>query len=293
MRASSLSDERVIRLVSSYFVPVHVSRDNYLMPTPDAATNRELQRIDAERRLKRLEGGIVAVYILDPDGTVRASIPVQQAYYPDRFVVFLEKVIAEVSAEPRRPEDVRRTAATPPPPPRPTSADTLALTVWTRSASGKTKGDTTIDFLDLKADEWSRFAPAADAQVGATWTVPEATADRLFLLCYPPGPHWTTKDNKIVERTLTATLDSVEGEECVVRLSGRVNMFHPWSGKATDPHVVVPVVGYVHYDRGRKAITTFNLVSVEAVNLRTWQGANLPKEPFAVGVGMRTVDPER
>ena len=38
MRASSLSDERAIRLVSQYFVPVHVSRDNYLLDVPDRAT---------------------------------------------------------------------------------------------------------------------------------------------------------------------------------------------------------------------------------------------------------------
>ena len=113
MRASSFSDDRVIRLVSTYFVPVHVSRDNYLLPAADAATNRELQRIDAERRLKHFEGGIVAVYILDPDGTVRATMPVQQAYYPDRFVTFLDRVIADSKAEPRRLEDVRRSAAVP------------------------------------------------------------------------------------------------------------------------------------------------------------------------------------
>jgi hypothetical protein len=287
MRASSFSDERVIKLVSSCFVPVHVSRDNYLMPTPDLATNRELQRIDAERRTKHFEGGIVAVYILDPEGTVRATMAVQQAYYPDRFVTFLEKVIADLKPEARRPEDMRRTAAPHPSPPQPATTDALPLTIWTRSATGKTKGDTSVDFLDLKADQWGSFAPAPDAQVGATWTIPEATAERLFLLFYPPGPHWTPKDNKIVERTLTATLVSVEGKECVVRLSGRVKMFPAWSGKETDPYVVVPVVGYVHYDRGRKTITGFNLASVGAVNQRTWQGANLPKEPFAVGVGMR------
>jgi hypothetical protein len=286
MRASSFSDERVIRLVSGYFVPVSVSRDNYLMPAADAATTRELQRIDAERRSKHFEGGIVAVYILDSKGTVRATMPVQQAYYPDRFVAFLEKVIADLEARPRREEDVRQTTAPPAPLQRPTSGDSLALTVWTRAA-GKTKGDTSIDYLDLKPDEWRSFVPAGDAEVGVKWSIAEATADRLFLLCYPPGPHWKTEGNKIAERTMAATLVGVEGNEGVVRLSGKVTMFHPFTGKPDDPYVVVSVVGYVRYDRKSKAITAFNLTSVEAATLRTWQGAKLPREPFVVGVGLR------
>jgi hypothetical protein len=291
MRASSFSDERVIRLVSRYFVPVSVSRDNYLMPAADAATTRELQRIDAERRSKHFEGGIVAVYILDSKGTVRATMPVQQAYYPDRFVAFLEKVIADLEARPRRPEDVLQTTAPPAPARRPAHEDALALTVWTRAGVGnKTTGDTTIDYVDLKPDEWKSFVPMGDAEVGGKWSIAEATADRLFLLCYPPGPHWKTEANKIAERTLAATLVGVEGNEGVVRLSGKVTMFHPFTGKPDDPYVIVSVIGYVRYDRKSKAITAFNLMSVEAATLRTWQGAKLPREPFVVGVGLRRTE---
>ena len=43
-----------------------------------------------------LNKGVPALAVLDSDGTVRTLIPVQQAYYPDKFVAFLEKVIADV-----------------------------------------------------------------------------------------------------------------------------------------------------------------------------------------------------
>ena len=176
----------VIRLVSSHFVPgPRLACDNYLMTAPDDATSRELQRIDADRRSKHLEGGIVAVYILNPDGNVRASIPVQQAYYPDRFVTFLEKVIADSKAEPRRPEDVRRTTARLVSPRQPANADILALTVWTRT-DAKTNGDTTVDHLDLKPDEWRKLTPTRRrATWGDTWNVAETTADRLFPALLP------------------------------------------------------------------------------------------------------------
>src|SRR5439155_25734838 len=115
MRASSLSDDRVIRLVSTYFVPVHVSRDNYLFDAPDPAIQRELGRIDADRQAKKMEGGIVAVYVLDPDGAVIASITVQQAFYPDKFVAFLEKVVADNKLLARQVVEVKITVSEPPP----------------------------------------------------------------------------------------------------------------------------------------------------------------------------------
>ena len=60
-------------------------------------------------------------------------------------------------------------------------------------------------------------------------------------------------------------------------------MWHPFTGKGNDPYVLVTVVGYLHYDRGSKVIKGFNLASTEAATFRTWQGANLPREPFKVG----------
>ena len=151
---------------------------------------------------------------------------------------------------------------------------------------GKTKGDTSVDHVELKPDEWNKLTPKVDARPGATWDITETIGDRLFPLCYPPGPHWKSGDNKIAERHLQATLVSVEGNDCLVRLDGRVKMFNPFKGKADDPYVLVSVAGYLHYDRERKTITTFNLASVEAATFRTWQGAKLPREPFKVGVGM-------
>jgi len=286
MRASSLSDDRVIRLVSAYFVPVHVSRDNYLLSAPDADTLRELDRIDRERKAKKLEGGIVAVYILNPDGSVIASIAVQQAFYPDKFAAFLNKVVADNKLEPRLPEDVKKSAAEAPPPRRPKTPDGLLLAVRARFNDGKSNGSTSVDYLDLSADQWRRLTPAADAKEGATWEVPEAVADRLLILCYPPTPHWNTKENKISARTLTATLVSVDGDVCVVKLSGRVDMFHPFTGKPDDNRLSARVVGYVRYDRGKKAVTDFNLAAEEAVFVRYYQGRQLSQTPFRFAAGV-------
>jgi hypothetical protein len=286
MRASSFSDERVIRLVSSYFVPVHVSRDNYQSEAPNLATQAELNRIDTERKAKKFEGGAVAVYILDPDGSVTATIPVQQAYYPDKFVAFLEQQVKDRKLEPRRAEDVRKTTAEAPPPRRPATPDGLLLTVFTRAEDNKIKGSTSVDVLDLPANEWRTVTPSGDAKPGATWAVPDHIADRLLILCYPPGPRWSTKENKITARSLNAALVSVEGDECLVRLSAKVEMMHPFKGKPDDDRVAVRLVGYVRYDRAKKKITEFNIASDEAIFQRYYQSNPLPRTQFHVAAGL-------
>ncbi len=64
MRASSLSDERVIELVSRYFVPAWLSRDNYQLGARSDAERAEIRRIDLDKRKRGLNGGTVCVYLL-------------------------------------------------------------------------------------------------------------------------------------------------------------------------------------------------------------------------------------
>src|SRR5689334_13140207 len=104
MRVSSLSNERVIEIVSRYFVPVWVSRDNYQLAPRPAEEKAELTRVDRERQKRGLQGGSVCVYILGPDGELKATLPVQKASKPANLIPFLEKLIEADQFAPRRPE---------------------------------------------------------------------------------------------------------------------------------------------------------------------------------------------
>jgi hypothetical protein len=101
MRVSSLSDDRVIRLVSAHLVPAWLSRDRYQLPDAPREERELVAKIDADRRKKK--GGAVCVYIVRADGTVLATLPVQKACKPDLLAPFLEKVIAaeKLDARPR------------------------------------------------------------------------------------------------------------------------------------------------------------------------------------------------
>src|SRR5437588_11420983 len=100
MRVSSLSDERVIALVSRYFVPVWLSRDHYQAGQVTPAEHEEVLRMDRDRQHRGLKGGSVCVYILAPDGAVTATMPVQQAHKPENLVPFLERIGAQQNRPP-------------------------------------------------------------------------------------------------------------------------------------------------------------------------------------------------
>jgi hypothetical protein len=278
MRVSSLSDERVIALVSRYFVPVWVSRDHYQMDAPAKAEQEELLRIDRDRAKRRLEGGNVCVYLIAPDGAVTASLPVQRAWKPENLLPFLKKAIEEGKLQPRAPEAVRATTAPPRPPARPRTEGGLILHVWTRfEGTGPNRGSSE-DWVELTAAEWAALAPARDAKPGAVRTAPREVADKLYRLCYPPGPHWDVKDSKVVAGKLTATVVAVSDKEVRLRLAGTLEMNYPSGGKTTSGRVTARFAGAARYDPVRRTFTALALASEEADYVWYWENKPQPKK---------------
>src|SRR5438874_8913654 len=130
MRVSSLSNERVIDLVSAYFVPVWVSRDNYQLASRPKEEKAELIRVDRERSARHLDGGAVCVYILASDGTLKTTLKVQKASKPEILIPFLEKLV-EADHLPRRQPEALRASAAPKRAPRRPEKDALSLHVLT------------------------------------------------------------------------------------------------------------------------------------------------------------------
>jgi hypothetical protein len=276
MRVSSLSNERVIALVSKYFVPAWASRDGYQLAN-SRAEREELLRIDRERRHRGLEGGNVCVYILDPDGALATTLPVQRASKPENLVPFLEKIIADRHLEPRNPEAIRAGAARRATP-KPAAEGAVRLHVWTRMVDAEGNRGVSQDRVELAPDEWAALVPAADARQGDSWAVPEKIVHKLYRYCYPPGPHWDARDCKVQGGTLKATLAASSREEAEIRLQGELKLAFPATGKPTDGKVTAKLVGMAHYDRGRKVFTSLVLASEEAEYVWYWQGQPQPRK---------------
>jgi hypothetical protein len=275
MRVSSLSDERVIALLSKYFVPAWVSRDDYQLDPRSKAEQAELERIDAERHKRGLEGGTVCVFVLNPDGGVLATQRVQLAYKPENLVPFLEKIIADKRLTPRDAEAIRASAARPPAI-KPRTEGGLLVHIWTRCDQAGSNRGVSHDRVELTAAEWKAFVPAADVRPGKSWTIPDKVAHKLFQYCYPPGPIWKVNDCKVLKGTLKATLVAASAQEARINLQGEMELSFPNTGKPTDGRITARLVGVAHAEVKKQALTSLALISEQAEYVWYWQGKPQP-----------------
>ncbi len=285
MRVSSLSDDRVIDLVSRYFVPALYSRDHYQADGPSRAEQDEVLRIDRDRSSRGLKGGTVCVYILAPDGAVLATQPVQFAYRPENLLPLLKDVVDGRRLRPRDPGAVKASAAPPPPPARPRTEDGLLLHFWTRTDDRASNRGVSQDRVELTAAEWRTVIPPAESRPGASWEVPDKVAHKLFQYCYPPGPHWNARDCKVLGGRLSATVLSAPDDETRVRLTGKLELAFPHTpgpndrtGAGPAGRVTARLTGVVRYSPSRRAITSWEMASEEAEYVRYWQGKAIPSK---------------
>ena len=272
MRVSSLSDDKVIDLLTTYFVPVWVSREHYQLAPPSDAEQDELDRIDRDRAKRGLEGGTVCVYVLAPDGTVSATMRVQKAYKPENLAPFLQKVVDDQKLTPRGDEAVRATAAAPRPPAMPATEGGMVLNVWTRFDDPKSNRGTAQDWVEWTAEDWAALAPAAGAKPGDARTLPRDAAARLFQRLYPPTGRWDVHDCEVAGGSLTATVAAADGGEVRLRLEGEAELKYPISDRQVNGKVTARLIGAARYDPARRVFTSFALASETAEYVWFWEG---------------------
>src|SRR5262245_39832269 len=243
MRVSSLSDERIIDLISRHFVPVWISRDRYQMEKMEREELLLLGKIDQSRLTKKLEGGAVCVYVARTSGEVIATLIVHKACKPDLLSAFLKKIIADEKIKPKKAEKVEKKVEEP----KAKGKDARLFAVRTRFDGAENRG-TSRDLIELTKEEWSAFLPPADAKAGHSWKVSKAAAEKLLLHPYPPLPHWKESLAKLSSHSLKATVKSVKDGEAVVRLEGKLDLIYPNKGEKNDGRVTADLVGVVRCD---------------------------------------------
>jgi hypothetical protein len=273
MRVSSLSDRRVIELISKYFVPAWLSRDFYQLEGDNKDEKAEIARLDRERQRRGLEGGNVCVFIVAANGDVLATQRVQLASKPENLVPFLQKIIADQKLKPRSEEAIRASAAKERDL-KPKTEGGRFVHVWARLDTGANRG-LSNDHVELTAAEWKAFLPPADAKPGTSWQIPEKVAHKLFQYGYPPGPYWMAKDCKVLKGALKATLTALSGEEARIQLEGEMELSFP-HGKPTEGRVTARFVGVARADRKKETLTSLALVSEQADYVWYWQGKPQP-----------------
>ncbi len=274
MRVSSLSDPRISDLISKYFVPAWVSRDDYQLQPRSKEEKAELDRLDRERGRRHLEGGNVCVFIVAANGDVLATQRVQLAYYPENLLPFLQKIIADYKLTPRKGEAIRASTAKPVQV-KPKTTDGRFVHIWTRIDRGGNCRSVSNDRVELTTAEWKTFLSPADARPGASWMIPEGIAHKLFQFGYPPNSYWMVKDCKVLKGTLQAKLTAMSDEEARMELEGAMELSFP-HGKPTEGRVTARFVGVARQDRKKQTLASLALVSEQADYVWYWKGGPQP-----------------
>jgi hypothetical protein len=286
MRVSSLSNEKVLSLVSQYFVPTWLSGDHYQLDKPGRDEQDLLARINTSRRLKRVEGGAVCVYIVTAKGEVLASLPVGKACNPNLLAPFLRKVVDEQKLQPRNPADARAGAASAKGPPKPATSDGHLFTIRTRFDTGKDNRGTSRDVVELTKAQWSSFLPPSKAHQGTSYKVSHGAAEKLLKQGYPPLPHWKADLARVKTCELTAKVSTISDTEARLWLEGKLELIYPYQGKPTDGRVTARLVGMARCDLKAGKLTALALTSDGARYVWYWQGKAFPKEmSLAVEMG--------
>jgi hypothetical protein len=303
MRASSFSSAKVINLLNSYFVPVHMS--NQAQDEGSGAPAREKaakDRIYREALAAGLKAGSVCAYMIAPDGRPVAVAPLNEgvAADPDRLAELLERVIRDLKVAKGDP------LVRPKPPSAPAAgADALVLHVVARYL--ERRGDEYVphdvkgvlgtkkagnwanlpseSWVVLSKPQWTKLLPPGDVRPNASWEPDQEVAANVLKHFYPPTENTDLAKNRIDAQPLRARVESIEKGVARARLEGRLRMKHPFYHKDDNNFVEASLIGYLEFDVGKQGVRSLRLVTDDASYGEDGKGG----QPF--GVAVRAVPP--
>jgi hypothetical protein len=284
-----LSDEAVIRRVTTSFVPVAA---NLYKVRAASDSGGELFR-SVQRQKDQYQG----VWIVTPDGKVLAAIHDYQAVkdqerlklssgevkkrMSQELLAVIDQALAAFGPVPAR--DVR---ADDPLPCRgrgvqPDGSVTLAIylrqmmgggretappntpagRLWVWDGALRPDGPPVIDSLVLDAQDWATFAPP-NPELGSTWTVRDAVARQFCRVLVPSSDQaWMPRPADSKQARLAATVESVKDGLAQIRLSGVWEAVHLTEGDPARPvRGTATAEGIVVYDLKGQAIQSVLLV---------------------------------
>jgi len=305
MRASSLSNSKVIDLLNQYFIPVHAdgvyyTHNDTLPAAEKAAYQRVFQELHQLNKKNQAEGkptlsvGTVHAYVLTSDGKPLDSLHVAEAK-PARMAAMLEQAIQTLKVpkgEPivkPAPQSVAPQA----------KADSLVMHLTARYLVPRTQpgarqdidGDyvpadagrlgtersgswgalPSEDWLELPKAEWMKLLPAGPVGIDSSWDLDRDVTAQILTRCYPTTENNDLSTNRIDKQALRATVVSVQGGKVRARLEGSLKMKHTFYPRRDDENVVeATFVGYLDFEQDKPRIHTLRLVTDKA----TYGGAS-------------------
>jgi len=295
MRASSLSNTRVIDLLNQYYIPVNVDgvyyQHNDAVPKGEKAVYHQVFQALHLRNQKNkqdakplLSIGTVHAYVLDAAGKPLDSLHVAEAG-PGHVITMLEKHIAALKVPKGKPvvKPAPQSVA-----PR-ADADALVLHLTARylvarnqpnarkdidddfvplkptlggEKSGQWSALPSEDWIVLKESQWRKLLPRKPVTVGASWDVDKATAASVLTRFYPTTENNDLSSNRIDKQALKGTVMSIKDGVVRARLEGALQMKHAFYPLKEDKNLVeATLLGYVEFQQAKPRIRALRLVT--------------------------------
>jgi hypothetical protein len=298
MRASSLSNARVIDLLNQYFIPAHADgvyyEANGNVPADEKAAYerifQEFHRLNKQNQdvgKPVLSVGTVHAYVLSADGKPFDSLHVGQAT-PERVIGMLEHAIREWKLPPGKPVIKATPQSTAPH----GNADSLVLHLTARylvprkqpgarqdvagdfvpaaprlgsARSGQWDALPSEDWIEWTPADWRKLLPAGDVAVGSSWDIDSDLTRRLLTRFYPTTENNDLSSNRIDRQRLRATIVSVRDGIVRAHIDGSLKMKHAFYPHRDDQNFVdAKIIGYMDFELATPRIVGLRLVTDEA-----------------------------
>jgi hypothetical protein len=254
-----LNDAAVVRKVAESFVPVALNANRI----PNDDSGRFFQAIMQQSHWPQ------GIWIASPEGKVLAFhyFQVKSGESPAQSKArWVQETLSAMDAglQAFGPVEARKLQARDPMPDRGCGycSTGVRLAIYARFLKdGRPDGDPVVDSVTIPAEEWKAFGPK-DATVGATWTIPEATARRLAPVLSPITDSIYSPqaaDAKLAQ--FQARVQSVEPERIWIRYTGNLESLHYRDGDPKLPiRAAAAAEGFGEWDRTQNRMTALVLV---------------------------------
>jgi hypothetical protein len=286
MRASSLSNSKIIDLLNRYFVPVYASTTQVIgqpYQTEPEHANAEVHRIWADFQNRKLGFGTVYIYILRPDGSSMAGLYLPGAANPDILKRFLTSIIHQLGTTPGAPVIQPRPQSIPPA----SKPDDLVTHLVAHSfvPPGTWTAFPSENWIVLTREEWVQLLPSQVPQEGDSWQLAPALTRKLLTHFYPQtgDEEFDADRSRIDEASLRLTITKVGSGVARARFDGKLRMKHSFFYPPNDheDHVEATLTGFLDFDSAARQIQRMRLITDHG----TYMGAGF-------GAALNSVSPE-
>jgi hypothetical protein len=226
---------------------------------------KERNRIYLEFYGKKLGIGDVHVYIVAPDKSAVASLPVVKAAEPAQLLPFLEEMIARLHLKPGppaiKPHPTSRPPASVPP-------DSLIIHLVSRALNGGSWHEfPSENWIILSAAEAGQLMPPGHVTSKQTWNIPQPVAVKLAEWVYPQNEEKTGVNRSRVDQAeFRMTAATVEGSLVRARIDGKIRLWHSFYPGAQNEQnaqdfAISDLTGYMDFDSVQHRIQRLRIVT--------------------------------